>query len=65
MTEDEYIESVTEDVFDATLEEIVGGLRPSTLLAIDGVYTVLREELNNDILWLLAQRGRDTGAITD
>lgn len=65
MTEDEYIQSVTEDVFDAILEEIVGGLRPSALLAIDGVYTVLREELNNDIIGLLVQRGRDTGAITD
>mgnify|MGYP005844010907 CR=1 FL=1 len=46
---------LTQDEFDTYLEEVVGTLTPVQLLAIPGIYEILSEELNNDILALWAQ----------
>jgi len=41
---------VTDDLFDAALVAIVEELSAESLLAIPGVYEVLSEHLNNEVL---------------
>ena len=41
---------LTDDVFDGILENQVASLSAAQLLAIPGIYEILREELNNDVL---------------
>lgn len=49
---------VTNEMFDEKLEQIVGHMPPEELLSIDGIYEILREELNNAVLDALeAERG--------
>jgi hypothetical protein len=51
---------VTDDMFDGALESIVDGMSAAEILRITGVYEVLREELNNDVLSVLEeQRDRE------
>lgn len=41
---------LSQDRFDAILEALVDGMTAAQLLSIEGVYEILAEELNNDIL---------------
>lgn len=41
---------VTDEMFDKKLEEIVGRASAGDLLAIPGVYEVVSEHFNNDVL---------------
>lgn len=41
---------MTDDEFNGILKEIVDGMSGAEILAIAGVYEVLREELNNEVL---------------
>jgi hypothetical protein len=41
---------ISQDEFDTYLENLVGMMTPAQLLAIPGVYEVLSEELNNDVM---------------
>ena len=50
---------VTTEQFDAILEEIVGKMSAGALLAIPGVYEVLSEELNNEVLQRLEETDDD------
>lgn len=60
---DEGYEWVTDDMFDSTLESLVDGMSGAEILRITGVYEVLREELNNDVLSVLEeQRDREQTA---
>lgn len=48
---------VTVEMFYDKLEELVGQMSSSELLAIPGIYAALREELNDDVLdALVAER---------
>jgi hypothetical protein len=44
---------VTSNVFDAKLEELLDGMTGAQILAIQGVYKVIAEEMNNDVLMAL------------
>lgn len=41
---------LTDTEFDAILEELLGECSPSALLSIPGLYEIVREHFNNDIL---------------
>lgn len=41
---------VTDEMFDDKLAELIGEKTPEQLLAIPGVYEILREHFNNDVL---------------
>lgn len=41
---------ITQDEFDAILLELLFGMSASALLAIDGIYEIVSEELNNEVL---------------
>ena len=55
---------MTDNEFDGILESIVDGLTAAQILAIPGIYEVLREELNNDILDTWAEQNPEK-AFTD
>jgi hypothetical protein len=42
--------NVTTEQFDAELIDLVDGMSGEQLLAIPGIYEILSEELNNDVL---------------
>lgn len=41
---------MTQDEFDELLEEMVGNMSGSEIMAISGAYEVFSEHLNNDVL---------------
>jgi len=41
---------MTVDDFNETLSEILSGVKASTLLSIPGIFEILAEEYNNDVL---------------
>lgn len=45
-------DDLTDEVFDNLLKEIIDqdNVKPSQLLNIPGIYEILREEYNNDVL---------------
>ena len=47
---------MTDDDFDSILEEVVGKMSPSQILAIGDVNMILREELNNEVLEIWGER---------
>ena len=47
--------SITSEQFDEALEELVGDLLASEILIIPGIYEVLSEEFNNEVLFNLAR----------
>lgn len=46
---------ITTDVFDAKLVEILDGMIGAQLLSIPGVYEVVAEELNNEVIEAIEQ----------
>ncbi|NMB69834.1 hypothetical protein GYA27_01350 [candidate division WWE3 bacterium] len=46
---------ITTDVFDAKLVEILDGMTGAQLLSIPGVYEVVAEELNNEVIEAIEQ----------
>lgn len=57
---------VTDDLFDGALENMVGGMSASELLAVPGVYEALSEALNNDVLdYLTENREKKEGEDED
>lgn len=50
---------VTDAMFDAKLEELVGEMSAAEILSTPGVHEVLREALNNDVLNRLADERED------
>jgi len=53
------LQDVTDDIFDGALETMVDGMNGSRLLSIPGIYEILSEELNNDILSSLVDDEED------
>lgn len=49
MTEYDY-SKLSDEEFDKILTGLVECMTPAQILAIDGVYELLREELNNEVL---------------
>jgi hypothetical protein len=45
-----YIMKITNEQFDAKLIEILNGMTAAQILAIPGVYEVVSEELNNEVI---------------
>lgn len=41
---------VTDEIFDRKLEELVGQMTAEDILAMPGVYEIVSEELNNEVL---------------
>lgn len=56
----DYLNMRQED-FDRLLLEIVGQMTPAQILAIPGVYEIVSEELNNDVLcaWEVEQEAEE------
>jgi len=50
MSDPDEFSCVTDATFDDELAAQVGRLSPEALLAIPGIYEILREELNNSVL---------------
>ena len=47
---------ITDEEFDKILNEILHEKRGDTLLSIPGIYEILSEEYNNDVLEIFAER---------
>ena len=51
---------VTDEMFDEAFEVVVDAYPASLMLRLPGVYDVLKESLNNDVLsWLVESRGEE------
>ena len=52
---------MTQEDFDRVLLEIVGQMTPAQILVIPGVYEIVSEELNNDVLcaWEVEQEAEE------
>jgi len=48
--------SVSNEVFDKTLENIIDCMTGKELLSIPGIYEILSEELNNNVLEEIAEK---------
>ena len=49
------INLITTDQFDSALEGIIDGMTGAQILATEGVYEILSEALNNDVIDLITQ----------
>jgi hypothetical protein len=50
---------ITNEQFDAKLTEILDGMNGAQLLAIPGLYEVVSEELNNDVIEAIEAEQQD------
>ncbi len=50
---------VTDEMFDAALMEILAGIPLTSLVRVDGVYELLKEEYNNEVLTKLENERGD------
>jgi len=56
MSEQDY-SWVTDEMFQAKLEELVAGMSVAELMALPGFYEIVSEELNNEVLDALELQG--------
>lgn len=49
------ISEITDDLFDGALCSIMSGMATTEILAIPGVYEIMCEELNNEVIALLTE----------
>ena len=50
---------ITDEMFNKELDDVVNNLSTSELLAIPGIYEILREELNNEVLANICEQTED------
>ena len=50
---------MTDEEFEQILTEVVAGMSAGQILGVPGVHEVLREELNNEVLYEWADRNED------